>query len=73
MVESPVGRGFLNLLGVAMPNRYRKWLTGPRPTVAVDPHEDYREAAGTATPELLDEIAARHHMEVVGPVPDTYL
>jgi len=31
------------------------------------------EAAGTATPELLDQIAARHHMEIVGPVPDTYL
>ena len=31
------------------------------------------EAAGTATPELLDEIAARHQMEVLGPVPDTYL
>lgn len=31
------------------------------------------EAAGTATPEILDEIAARHHMGVVGPVPDSYL
>ena len=31
------------------------------------------EADGTATPELLDEIAARHHMEIVGPVPDAYL
>jgi mannose-6-phosphate isomerase-like protein (cupin superfamily) len=31
------------------------------------------EAAGTATPELLDRIAAEHHMEVVGPVPDGYL
>ena len=31
------------------------------------------EAAGTATPELLDRIAAQHHMEVVGPVPDGYL
>lgn len=31
------------------------------------------EAAGTATPELLDEIARRSHMEIVGPVPDTYL
>jgi mannose-6-phosphate isomerase-like protein (cupin superfamily) len=31
------------------------------------------EAAGTATPELLDEIAARAHMEIVGPVPETYL
>ena len=31
------------------------------------------EAAGTATPELLDEIATRHAMNVVGPVPDSYL
>ena len=31
------------------------------------------EAAGTATPELLDRIAAEHHMEIVGPVPDAYL
>jgi hypothetical protein len=31
------------------------------------------EAAGSVTPELLDEIAARCHMEVLGPVPDTYL
>jgi mannose-6-phosphate isomerase-like protein (cupin superfamily) len=31
------------------------------------------EAAGTATPELLDRIAAEHHMEIVGPVPDSYL
>lgn len=31
------------------------------------------EAAGTATPSLLDEIAARNQMEVLGPVPDSYL
>jgi len=31
------------------------------------------EAAGEATPELLDQIAERHHMEVLGPVPDRYL
>lgn len=31
------------------------------------------EASGSATPELLDQIAARSHMEIVGPVPDTYL
>ena len=31
------------------------------------------EAAGTPTPEELDAIAARHQMEIVGPVPDTYL
>ncbi len=31
------------------------------------------EAAGTATPELLEEIAAHSFMEVLGPVPDSYL
>lgn len=31
------------------------------------------EATGQATPELLDAIAARHHMHVLGPVPDAYL
>lgn len=31
------------------------------------------EESGTATPSALDGIAARHHMEVLGPVPDSYL
>jgi hypothetical protein len=31
------------------------------------------EANGTATPEMLSRISERHHMEIVGPVPDTYL
>ena len=31
------------------------------------------EAAGTATPEVLDAIAGRHEMDVVGPVPEGYL
>ena len=31
------------------------------------------ETTGSATPELLDQIAPRRQMEVVGPVPDTYL
>jgi mannose-6-phosphate isomerase-like protein (cupin superfamily) len=30
-------------------------------------------AAGSATPAVLDEIARRSHMEVLGPVPETYL
>lgn len=30
-------------------------------------------AAGEATPERLDQIAERCHMEVLGPVPDAYL
>lgn len=31
------------------------------------------EAAGTVSPEDLGAISGRHHMEVIGPVPDTYL
>lgn len=31
------------------------------------------ESRGEATLELLDQIAQRHEMEIVGPVPDTYL
>ena len=31
------------------------------------------EASGSVTPELLDEIAARSHVEVLGPVPESYL
>lgn len=31
------------------------------------------EASGEATPELLDQIAEDHDMEILGPVPDTYL
>jgi mannose-6-phosphate isomerase-like protein (cupin superfamily) len=31
------------------------------------------ESTGIATPELVDAIAERNHMEVVGPVPTTYL
>ncbi len=31
------------------------------------------EASGAATPSVLDEIAARNNMEVLGPVPESYL
>ena len=31
------------------------------------------ESSGTATPERLDEIADQNQMEVLGPVPDSYL
>lgn len=31
------------------------------------------EATGAVSPEVLEAISRRHHMEVVGPVPDTYL
>ena len=31
------------------------------------------EATGSVTSDQLDTISGRHHMEIVGPVPDTYL
>lgn len=31
------------------------------------------ESAGRATPDLVDAIAEKNNMEVLGPVPDTYL
>jgi hypothetical protein len=31
------------------------------------------EASGQATSELLDAIATRNNVEVLGPIPDTYL
>ena len=31
------------------------------------------EAHGEVTPEMLNEISEANNMEVVGPVPDTYL
>lgn len=31
------------------------------------------ESSGSATPAVLGEIADRHHMEVLGPVPESYL
>lgn len=31
------------------------------------------QASGSVTPELLNEIAERSHMEVLGPIPDSYL
>ena len=31
------------------------------------------EASGTATTSDLDEIATKNHMEILGPVPDSYL
>ena len=31
------------------------------------------EVSGDATPAVLDEIATRNHMEVLGPVPESYL
>jgi mannose-6-phosphate isomerase-like protein (cupin superfamily) len=66
----------------AMPHRFKVVSEGPgkklnlfSPAAMTEFFEELAEAtaAGSATPELLDEIAARCHMEVLGPVPDTYL
>ena len=45
------------------------------PAAMVDFFEELAavEATGTATPSVLDEIATRNQMEVLGPVPDSYL
>jgi mannose-6-phosphate isomerase-like protein (cupin superfamily) len=65
-----------------VPHTFKVVSTGPgkklnlfSPAAMVGFFEDLAaaESAGTATPELLDTIAARNHMDVIGPVPDTYL
>ena len=66
----------------AMPHTFKVVSEGPgkklnlfAPAAMTEFFEELAEAeaAGSATPELLDEIAARSQMEVLGPVPDTYL
>jgi quercetin dioxygenase-like cupin family protein len=65
-----------------VPHTFKVVSTGPgkklnlfSPAAMVGFFEDLAaaESAGTATPEMLDTIAARNHMDVIGPVPDTYL
>ena len=45
------------------------------PAAMIGFFEELSSAKGafTTTPDLLERIAARHNMTVVGPVPDTYL
>ena len=43
------------------------------PAAMVGFFEALSAAHGEATPELLDRIAEEHDMEVLGPVPETYL
>ena len=43
------------------------------PAAMVGFFEELAEASHDASPELLAEIAAHNNMEIVGPVPDTYL
>jgi mannose-6-phosphate isomerase-like protein (cupin superfamily) len=66
----------------AVPHTFKVASSGPgkklnlfSPTAMVGFFEELAtsEAAGTATPSELDKIAARHHMDVLGPVPETYL
>lgn len=69
-----VPRGVAHTFTVASDVPGRKLnLFSPAAMVAFFEDLAAAEAAGTATPELLGEIAARSNMEVVGPVPDTYL
>jgi hypothetical protein len=65
-----------------MPHTFRVVSAGPgkklnlfSPAAMVGYFEELAsaEAAGTVTPELLGTVAARHQMDVLGPVPDTYL
>jgi mannose-6-phosphate isomerase-like protein (cupin superfamily) len=66
----------------AQPHTFKVVSTGPgkklnlfSPAAMVGFFEELcaAEASGQVTPELLDAIASRNHMDVVGPVPDTYL
>jgi hypothetical protein len=41
--------------------------------VHIEDRQQLCPPAGTVTPELLGTVAARHQMDVLGPVPDTYL
>ncbi len=65
-----------------MPHTFKVASAGPgkklnlfTPAAMVGFFEDLAaaEAAGTATPSLVDEIAARNEMDVLGPVPESYL
>jgi len=69
-----VPRGVPHTFQVTSPGPGKK-LNLFSPSAMVGFFEDLAaaEAAGTATAELLDEIADRHDMEVLGPVPDSYL
>jgi quercetin dioxygenase-like cupin family protein len=69
-----VPRGIPHTFQVVSPSPGRK-LNLFTPAAMVGFFEDLAaaEAAGTPTPEMLDSIAGRNHMEVLGPVPDSYL
>jgi mannose-6-phosphate isomerase-like protein (cupin superfamily) len=66
----------------ATPHTFKVVSAGPgkklnlfSPAAMVQYFEELAEAEGTgsATPEVLEEIAARCHVEVLGPVPESYL
>ena len=66
----------------ATPHTFKVVSKGPgtklnlfSPAAMVEYFEELAEAEATSsvTPELLNEIAARSHVEVLGPVPESYL
>ena len=65
--------GVRHTFTVLDPGRGRNSTCPPAAMVGFFEELAAAEAAGTATLELLDEIATRYHMDVVGPVPDSYL
>ena len=69
-----VPRGTVHTFRVVSPGPGKK-LNIFSPAAMVGFFEDLAaaEAAGTATPVLVDAIAARHRMDILGPVPDSYL
>jgi mannose-6-phosphate isomerase-like protein (cupin superfamily) len=69
-----VPRGVPHTFKVTSPGCGRKLnLFAPAAMVGFFEELALAEAAGRPTPEILDAIAGRNAMEVVGPVPDTYL
>jgi mannose-6-phosphate isomerase-like protein (cupin superfamily) len=69
-----VPKGMAHTFRVVSPEPGRKLnIFAPAAMVGFFEELAEAEAAGGATPELVDAIAARHQMEVVGPVPTSYL
>ena len=69
-----VPRGMAHTFKVVSPGPGRKLnIFSPAAMVGFFEQLAEAEASGRASPELVDEIATRHQMEVVGPVPASYL
>lgn len=69
-----VPRGVVHTFQVAAAGPGKKLnLFSPAAMVAFFEELAVAEASGTAAPDMLGEIAERNQMEIVGPVPDSYL